>query len=114
MNHKRLRGWTGVLLVASLALGGGCIGLIVGAAMMSGHRFSLGGLAELLTGSSPSVDLAAILGGWGFVAAGVMLGGYVGVFLGSIHRTGVACPRCGTTNAAEATACKACDLRFPC
>jgi len=101
-----------MLLVALLALGGGCVGLISGAAMMSGHRFSWVGLVELVTGSSPSADFAAILGGWGFVAAGFILGGYLGVFLVSMGRTGVACPRCGTANAREAIGCKACGLEL--
>jgi len=100
------------LLVALLALGGGCVGLISAAAMMSGHRLSFGELFELVTGSSPSADFPAILGGWGFVAAGFILGGYLGVFLASTKRTGVGCPRCGTTNARDAIGCKACGLEL--
>lgn len=104
--------WPSMLLVATLALLGGFIGLIAGVSMASGDRMSWGGLVEMITGTSPSGDFAAILGGWGFVSAGAMLGGYLGVLVLRLGHPGLTCPRCGTTNPTTASACRACDLEL--
>jgi hypothetical protein len=101
-----------VLLVAALAMLGGFIGLIAGVSMASGSTFSWGGLVEVITGTSPSGDFAAILGGWGFVSAGAMLGGYLGLLVLSVGHPGLSCPRCGTTNPTTANVCRACDLEL--
>lgn len=106
------RAGSGVLLVAALAILGGFIGLIASASMASGRSLSWGGLVELITGTSPSADFAAILGGWGFVSAGAMLGGNLGVLVWRLGHPGLVCPRCGTSNATTASACRACDLEL--
>jgi hypothetical protein len=102
-----------VLIVAALAsLLGGCIGLIAGVSMASGSTFSWGGLVEAITGTSPSGDFAAILGGWEFVSAEAILGGYLGVLVLKLGHPELTCPLCGTTNPTTANACTACDLEL--
>ncbi len=106
------RAWSGVLLVTTLAILGGFIGLIAGVSMAAGHSLSWSGLVEVISGTSPSAEFAAILGGWGFVSGGAMLGGYLGLLLLRMGHPGLTCPRCGTTNAITANACRACDLEL--
>lgn len=112
IRNNRRKAWTGVLIVAALAMLGGSIGLIAGVSMASGSTFSRSGLVEVITGTSPSGDFAAILGGWGFVSAGAILGGYLGVLVLKLGHPGLTCPRCGTTNPTTANACTACDLEL--
>jgi hypothetical protein len=112
IRSDRRKAWTGVLLVAALGMLGGFIGLIAGVSMASGSTFSWRGLVEVITGTSPSADFAAILGGWGFVSAGAMLGGYLGLLVLRVGHHGLTCPRCGTTNATTARVCEACELEL--
>jgi hypothetical protein len=112
IRSNRPKAWTGLLLVAALAVLGGFIGLIVGVSVASGSIFSWGGLVEVITGTSPSADFAAILGGWGFVSGGAILGGYLGLLVLRVGHPGLDCPRCGTTNATTARVCEACDLEL--
>jgi hypothetical protein len=88
---------------------GGFLGLLAAAILVSSDGF-VSALGAVLTGTSPSGDFAAILGGWGFVAAGFVLGGWIGIALVSFRRRGVACPRCGTSNESAADRCEACDF----
>jgi hypothetical protein len=111
IRSSRRKAWTGVLIVAAFAMLGGFIGLIAGVSMASGSTLSWGGLVGVIT-TSPSGDFAAILGGWGFVSAGAILGGYLGVLVLKLGHPGLICPRCGTTNPTTANACKACDLEL--
>jgi hypothetical protein len=97
--------------VATLSLGGGLVGLIVGTAMADAEsRGFLGAVVELFAGGSGSVGFTDILGGWGFVSAGAMLGGFVGALLTELGQRGVVCPRCGTRNGPQAISCDACEL----
>jgi hypothetical protein len=112
MSRDGRSAWWGALVVATFAIIGGLVGLIVGASLVSGRSVSWGGLVAVLTGSSPSADLTAILGGWGFVAAGVLLGGYLAIFVSRLRHPGLVCPRCGTSNSTTARACVACDLEL--
>lgn len=113
MSRSGRGAWTGLLLVAGLAMLGAVIGLIASVSIASGGSMSWGGLAELVTGTSPSGDFAAILGAWGFVSAGAILGGYSGFLVLALTRPkGMVCPRCGTRNTATASVCKGCDLEL--
>jgi len=107
----RRRGWLGALLVAALSLLGAAAGLLGAAAVSaSGDRGVVEALAALLTGTSPEGGVMGLLGCWGFVAAGWLIGGWVGIAILTARRPGVACPRCGTRNAPAASCCSACDL----
>lgn len=108
----RRRGtWWGLLIVAGLMILGGFAGLIAAAATVASGDGGLGmAIVRVITFSSPSGDFAAILGGWGFVAAGFIIGGWIGIAVMTFRRRGVACPRCGTLNASAASRCEACDL----
>jgi hypothetical protein len=104
--------WAGALLVAALAMLGGLIGLIASVLIASRGDLSWEGLVQLITGTTPSGDFAAILGAWGFVSAGAIVGGYLALLVLRLTHPGLVCPRCGTSNAASASVCEACDLEL--
>jgi len=78
--------------------------------VLGGFAGLIGGTAVAASGGDEGLDFLAILGGWGFVAAGFVMGGWLGLALVSLRRHGVACPRCGTWNDSTAIRCEACHL----
>ena len=109
MTSQRLRrrtgtrgAWAGALLVTALAMLGGLIGLIASVMIASRGDLSWEGLVQLITGTTPSGDFTAILGAWGFVSAGAIVGGYLALLVLRLTHPGLVCPRCGTSNATSA------------
>lgn len=111
--RRRLDPWVGALIVGTLMLLGGLAGLIAGAALAGSVDEGVGAaLAALVSGTPLAGEFLAILilGAVGFVAAGFVVGGWIGIALVTFRRHGVACPRCGTLTEFTASRCEACDL----
>jgi hypothetical protein len=104
------------LVVIAFALLGGAvgtaIGLVIAAPTDASHPDGVGNLLSLfwstITGDAEAAGPLAVLGAWGLIAGGFVLGEYFGLGVTSLRSHGNACPRCGTRNEPNTAACVAC------